>query len=93
MMTVRHVLAVAILLLGAIPAAAQARLFERFNQADVSTTRRFGGSGLGLAITRHLLLAMKGDIGVDSQAGVGSVFTASLPLAAAGFETYRYRKE
>jgi PAS domain S-box-containing protein len=57
-----------------IPAAAQARLFERFNQADVSTTRRFGGSGLGLAITRRLAELMQGDVGFTSVEGQGSTF-------------------
>ena len=57
-----------------IPAAAQERLFERFNQADVSTTRRFGGSGLGLAITRRLAQLMHGDVGFSSAEGFGSTF-------------------
>ncbi len=57
-----------------IPPEAQARLFERFQQADASTTRRFGGSGLGLAITRKLARMMGGDVGVASTPGRGSVF-------------------
>ncbi|MBI1198781.1 MAG: PAS domain S-box protein [Phenylobacterium sp.] len=57
-----------------IPQAAQARLFERFNQADASTTRKFGGSGLGLAITRRLAQLMQGDVGFTSQEGQGSTF-------------------
>ncbi len=65
--------------IGFDPAQAE-RLFERFEQADSSTTRSFGGTGLGLAISRSLVELMGGTISAKGEAGKGATFSFELPV-------------
>ena len=63
-----------------IPEEEQARIFERFYRVDKARSRHNGGTGLGLAIVAELVKSMDGRVAVNSQVGVGSTFTVTLPV-------------
>ena len=68
----------------------QERLFNSFEQAESSTSRKFGGTGLGLAISKHIVELMGGTIGVDSELGEGATFTITIRLGRASGDRDHY---
>jgi two-component system phosphate regulon sensor histidine kinase PhoR len=68
-----------------IPSRSLPRIFERFYRADTARARSEGGTGLGLAIVRHLIQAMGGEVGAESELGEGTTVWFTLPVQAGGW--------
>jgi two-component system phosphate regulon sensor histidine kinase PhoR len=69
-----------------IASRALPRIFERFYRADTARARSEGGTGLGLAIVRHLVHAMGGEVGAESELGSGTTIWFTLPEDPAGIQ-------
>lgn len=69
------------------------RIFNRFEQADMSKTRKFGGAGIGLSITKHLVELFGGEIQVQSEVNKGSTFTIRLPMPTSSKRTNSIKQQ
>ncbi len=71
----------------------QAQIFERFRQAETTTTRKYGGTGLGLSIAKQMVTLLGGELKVKSAVGVGSVFSFTMPFKQTSNTQLYKRKE
>ncbi|MCZ4693904.1 hypothetical protein DWB61_03660 [Ancylomarina euxinus] len=69
-----------------IPVEKQAYIFDRFRQGEESYTRRYGGTGIGLSIARQIVQHLNGEIWLESEAGMGSIFYFKIPLDQSNFQ-------
>lgn len=76
-----------------IPEKVQEQIFERFTQADISITRRYGGTGLGTTIARQLVEMMGGQLGLSSREGEGTTFWLEIPFAVQTQKTLNLHPE
>ena len=76
-----------------IPETALPKIFDRFYQADASSSREFEGSGIGLSLTKELVILMNGTISVQSKEGTGSTFILEIPAITAPGQDFVFPKE
>jgi signal transduction histidine kinase len=76
-----------------IPKEAQQRIFERFYRVDAARSRGQGGTGLGLSIVKHIAQVHQGTITVESEVGIGSTFTLTIPRKGSDLQSMKKRSD